>query len=206
MEDVDGHHPALPWRLDDIGLVLAALDRLADALTPAPVTLPTIAEKYSADFTGWRILSKAPNDDRLDPWSCRHIEQLAALETTWAAHASGDTLLHTDVRADNLLLTDGGVVVIDWPHACRGAAFVEPVIMAPCVAMQTNIESFSMPRAGAGLGRAPGITLSARLTLGLRAEAGSSNVDVVAGGVTAAPLPVVHDCPGGYNDNRDGKS
>lgn len=65
-----------------------------------------------------------------------HIEQLAALETTWAAHASGDTPLHTDVRPDNLLLTDCGVVLIDWPHACRGAAFVEPVIMAPSVAMQ----------------------------------------------------------------------
>ena len=52
-------------------------------------------------------------------------------------HSAGDTLLHTDVRADNLLLTaDGEVVVVDWPHACRGSAFVELVLFAPSVAMQ----------------------------------------------------------------------
>jgi thiamine kinase-like enzyme len=32
-------------------------------------------------------------------------------------------LLHADVRPGNLLLTGDGVMVVDWPHACRGAAF-----------------------------------------------------------------------------------
>jgi hypothetical protein len=35
-----------------------------------------------------------------------------------------------------LLVTDAGVVVVDWPHACRGAAFVDVVLLAQSVAMQ----------------------------------------------------------------------
>jgi len=62
------------------------------------------------------------------------------LEATWSAHAAGPTLLHADIRADNLLLTDDGVVVVDWPHACLGAVFVEVVLLAPSVAMQGGPE------------------------------------------------------------------
>lgn len=36
-DDVDGRQPVMPWRDDELGLVLAALDRLGGVLTPAPV-------------------------------------------------------------------------------------------------------------------------------------------------------------------------
>src|SRR5215472_104275 len=36
VDDVAGRQPTLPWQDDELDLVLAALDRLADALTPAP--------------------------------------------------------------------------------------------------------------------------------------------------------------------------
>jgi len=67
------------------------------------------------------------------------------MEATWTTHAAGDTLLHADIRADNLLLTGEGVasdrvMVVDWPHACRGAAFVDLVAFAPSVAMQGGPE------------------------------------------------------------------
>jgi hypothetical protein len=32
------------------------------------------------------------------------------------------------------------VVVVDWPHACRGAGFVDLVLFAPSVAMQGGPE------------------------------------------------------------------
>jgi aminoglycoside phosphotransferase (APT) family kinase protein len=149
IEDVDGRQPMVPWRDDELDLALAALDRLAEALTPAPATLmptvPDIAEYLGADFSGWRTLARIPGDDRLDPWSRARLAELAALEATWATHAAGDTLLHADIRADNLLLTGEGaagdrVMVVDWPHACRGAAFVDLVGFAPSVAMQGGPE------------------------------------------------------------------
>jgi len=165
IEDVDGRQPTVPWRDHELGLVLAALDRLAEALTPAPATVtstaPAIAKYLGADFTGWRTLARGPGDDRLDPWSRARLAELAALEATWAIHAAGDTLLHADLRADNLLLTgDAGagnrVVVVDWPHACRGAAFVDLVAFAPSVAMQGGPEPADLlarSRTGQNIGR-----------------------------------------------------
>jgi hypothetical protein len=48
-------------------------------------------------------------------------------------------LLHLDLRADNLLLTpDDRVLVMDWPHARVGASWVDPVFLAPSVAMQNG--------------------------------------------------------------------
>jgi aminoglycoside phosphotransferase (APT) family kinase protein len=164
-EDVDGRQPELPWRGDQLDLVLSALDRLAGALTPAPagaaVTAPAIGDYLGTDFRGWRSLAKAPGRDRLDPWSRARLPELAALEATWAAHAAGDTLLHGDIRADNLLIANGpaagdGVVAVDWPHAWLGAGFVDLVLFAPSVAMQGGpepAELLARSRAGRNLGR-----------------------------------------------------
>jgi aminoglycoside phosphotransferase (APT) family kinase protein len=136
IDDINGRQPALPWRPGELTLVLAALDQLADALTPSPAPVPGIAERYQDAFTGWRTLAGQRSTGRLDSWSRRHLDQLAELESSWAAHASGTTMLHTDVRADNVLLDGGRVFFVDWPHACQGAPFVDAVFLAPSVAMQ----------------------------------------------------------------------
>lgn len=163
--DVDGRQPALPWRDGELDQVVAALDRLAAALTPVPepvrAAVPAIAEYMAGDFSGWRTLAGSPGDDRLDPWSRAHLAELAALEATWPEHAAGDTLLHGDLRADNLLLTGeragaSGVVVVDWPHACRGAAFADLAFFAPSVAMQGGpapAELLARSRAGRSVSR-----------------------------------------------------
>jgi aminoglycoside phosphotransferase (APT) family kinase protein len=78
------------------------------------------------------------------------------VEATWAAHAAGTTLLHAGLRADNLLVTGGGGVV-DWPHACLGAAFVDVVLLAPSVAMQGGpqpADLLARSRAGRSASRA----------------------------------------------------
>lgn len=140
LDDIDGRHPSLPWHLGDVELVLDMLDKLAEVLTPAPIPVQTIADRHAGTFTGWRILAGAPPDERVDPWWRAHLEQLADLEATWTAYARGDTLLHMDIRADNLLITNGGVFLVDWPHACRGAAYVDVILSAPSIAMQGGPE------------------------------------------------------------------
>lgn len=137
--DVDGRQPALPWREDELVRVLAMLGELAELLTPSPVAeLPAVQERLAADFSCWRQLAAAPASAQaeLDPWSRRHLDRLAGLESRWQRAAAGETLLHLDIRADNLLLSADRVWLVDWPFASRGAAWVDAVLFAPSVAMQ----------------------------------------------------------------------
>jgi len=64
------------------------------------------------------------------------IDELAELEPRWGDAAAGGTLVHGDIRADNILLTAERVVFVDWPHACVGAAWLDLLLLLPSVAMQ----------------------------------------------------------------------
>ncbi|BDT96798.1 hypothetical protein IFM12275_67740 [Nocardia sputorum] len=134
-EDVEGMFP----RLDEPGELQDCLDlatRLATELTPSPlVDVPTVAEAYGTELIGWRtFVTEGPPVD-LDQWSVRHLTELAELEATWLTAAAGNTLLHTDLRPDNMLRrADGTVLAVDWAWACRGAAWIDLVALAPSIA------------------------------------------------------------------------
>lgn len=130
-EDVAGREPELPWRQEELARVLDALAALAEALTPAPIAAPPVEEALDELFHGWRTLERD-----VDDWAAEHLDELHALEAGWAGAALGETLLHCDVRADNILLTQERVVFVDWPHACVGAAWVDLLAFLPSVAMQ----------------------------------------------------------------------
>lgn len=130
-QQVEGEEPELPWRPAELERVLDALTALAESLTPAPIAAPPVEEHFDELFHGWRELER-PADD----WAGAHLDQLRALEAQWAEAADGETLLHCDVRADNILLTPERVVFVDWPHACVGAAWIDLLAFLPSVAMQ----------------------------------------------------------------------
>ena len=139
-EDVEGRNPAVPWRRDELEETLDALAALSESLTPSPLP-PDAAAGAAGDWEvvggrHWlRVREERPA--RLDAWSARHLDRLVALEAEAPSAVAGDTLLHLDLRADNLLLTpEDGVVVVDWPHARVGAPWVDAVFFAPSVAMQ----------------------------------------------------------------------
>ncbi len=141
LQDVAGRQPALPWRHDELVEVLHAVDRLGEVLTPAPIDAPPASQAYAEPFSGWRTLAAdGARADLLDAWSRAHLDRLAGLEATWPAFAEGISLLHTDLRADNLLLTADGVVVVDWPWACVGSPLLDVVGLSPSVAMQGGPE------------------------------------------------------------------
>jgi aminoglycoside phosphotransferase (APT) family kinase protein len=138
-EDVEGRQPTLPWRAEELDLVLEAMAALAADLTPSPLRPPLVADAAGAfggiDDLSWASLAAVPNP-ALDPWSARHLERLAALEAAAGEAARGDTLQHFDIRADNLLLAADGVLVVDWPHAHIGQPWLDLVWFAPSVTMQ----------------------------------------------------------------------
>ena len=135
-EDVEGHQPAVPWRPDELERVLAALTDLAEALTPAPVAAPTAADYLAELFGGWSQLAQQGGAEGVDPWATARLDELARLEAGWAEASIGETLLHADVRSDNVLLTEERVVFVDWPHACLGAAWLDLAGFLPSLAMQ----------------------------------------------------------------------
>jgi aminoglycoside phosphotransferase (APT) family kinase protein len=135
-EDVDGRPPAEPWTEGDLQLVVGALREMSAALTPSPIAVEeTAGEAFARGINGWQTAIDR-GEDRLDRWCMDNLGRLADLEARAPDAAAGDTLLHFDLRADNLLLAGDRVYVVDWPWARRGAAFVDWLAMAPSVAMQ----------------------------------------------------------------------
>jgi hypothetical protein len=48
LQDIAGRQPQLPWRTAELGQVVAALDQMAEALTPARVPVPDVGERLGA--------------------------------------------------------------------------------------------------------------------------------------------------------------
>lgn len=137
-EEIDGRQPAQPWDPAELDRVCAALVAMSEALTPSPLPAGLVRRIEDAGFmnAGWWARARAARPVGLDDWSARHLDALVALEGRAADAARGETLLHHDTRADNLLLTPERIYVVDWPHAEIGAAWADLVFFAPSVAMQ----------------------------------------------------------------------
>ncbi|MYW65149.1 phosphotransferase [Streptomyces sp. SID8379] len=137
-EDIQGSQPHVPWRQPELTRVLEAVGALSATLTPAPFPAPRVADDLAKAFAGWRHLADPERAAaaRLDPWTARNVHALAELAAPWGEFASGDTLVHGDLRADNILLTEERVVFVDWPHAMRAAPWLDLLVMLPCVRAQ----------------------------------------------------------------------
>ncbi|GAA0797381.1 phosphotransferase [Spirilliplanes yamanashiensis] len=126
LEDVDGRHPRTPWVAEELDAVVRALAELGRVAAPG---LRPAAEVCGHDLQGWARWAADPPADA-DPWVTAHLPELLAAAERAAAAVEGDALVHADVRADNLLIrADGSVVVVDWPHACRGAAWLDRAML-----------------------------------------------------------------------------
>ncbi|MGI5126467.1 hypothetical protein ACQEVB_06575 [Pseudonocardia sp. CA-107938] len=116
--DVDGRTPQLPWQRAELDTVLEALAVLAGAPCPVPDLAP--ARKGITDmFAGVH---------RIDAAAVAGLDLPALVEPAIAA-LDGDALVHVDLRADNVLLTADGAVLVDWPHACRGPAWLDTLLL-----------------------------------------------------------------------------
>ena len=140
-EEVDGRHPTQPWRPEELDQVVAAMEALATTLTPSPVPVSVVgaaSDRFATGLRGWRQLrDEQPSSvNQLDAWSVRNLETLIKIEDTAGESVAGDTLLHLDIRADNILLTADRTWFVDWADVSIGAAWVDVVTMASSVTMQ----------------------------------------------------------------------
>ena len=124
-EHVDARSPRRPWTSDELGAALDLLETCADLLTPAPAALAT--DTAVEEFAGWPGRWEAV---RLASPDLPHLDEAAALAAAYAEAVAGDTLCHTDVRDDNLLVAaDGTVLLCDWNWPVAGAAWLDTVFL-----------------------------------------------------------------------------
>jgi aminoglycoside phosphotransferase (APT) family kinase protein len=121
---VDGAPPRRPWRLDQLVLVLDKLAAVAEALTAVPPELglkplaTELVDGYADRLTAVR--SRAGDSKWLDT-----VAELCADAVELTAGAS---IVHLDLRDDNLLIdADGGVWIVDWNWPAVGARWVDLV-------------------------------------------------------------------------------
>jgi Phosphotransferase enzyme family len=136
-EAVDGRPPQHPWDPGELVAVASALSALHEELTPSPLpALEPLAVYGRRLFGGWGELASVGAPSGLDPWAAEHLDRLAELESGWPQACAGATLVHGDVRADNVLLAGGEVVFVDWPHGSVGNPAFDVVGWAPSVVLE----------------------------------------------------------------------
>jgi hypothetical protein len=120
IEHVAGRAPRRPWTGDDLAASLAMLSDVAATLTPPPEALAL--DTIEAELADW----PAHWDYARATFVLPHGDEAAALAARYAEVVGGDTLVHTDVRDDNIIVRpDGTAVLCDWNWPGVGAAWLD---------------------------------------------------------------------------------
>lgn len=116
IEYVDARPPHRPWTAPDLAAASDMLVSAAADLTPAPgLDLASFEEEVKEWPSYWDHLRGG-----------RHADEAASLAARFTEAVGGDTLVHGDVRDDNLLYTaDGRVLLCDWNYPSVGAAWLD---------------------------------------------------------------------------------
>lgn len=136
IEHVVGVMPTAPLSEFDVEAVLDVADLLASLGTPSPISgLPPVgpSEREHVGAFSWPLLVDDGLADDLDGWTSRHLTTLAELESGWLEAVAGDSLLHGDLRTDNVIVGAATTYVVDWPAAGTGAPWVDLVGLLPAL-------------------------------------------------------------------------
>jgi hypothetical protein len=116
IEYVEARTPHRPWRHDDAEAALDALEVAVEALTPPPAGLVVgeAIDDLAPLLDGWATVRRTHPD-------LPHLPEAEALARRIGEVCGGDTLAHTDVRSDNVLITaTGRALLCDWNWPFRG--------------------------------------------------------------------------------------
>jgi hypothetical protein len=115
LEDLSGAHWPPPWSAEAIQAVRESLNAIWS--TPPPEWLPPITDERDWLLGGWAEIEADPAPFlSLGVWSSEQLDDALPVLRSAAESApiAGDSLIHLDVRSDNICLTDRGAVLVDW--------------------------------------------------------------------------------------------
>jgi hypothetical protein len=151
LEDLSEAHCPPPWQEGQIDSVLATLEAMA--ATPAPPGLPAL-EELRERLNGWELVADDP-EPLLSTGLCPGAWLDAALpglrEVAATCDLSGDSLVHLDVRSDNLCFRDGRMFLVDWNGACAGNPLIDLVSWLPSLRLEGGPEPWEVVPDSGGL-------------------------------------------------------
>lgn len=130
---IDGQMPTPPVTANECVRILRLTERLVEPHHVVSVDALMPAAAAHRDLSGhWHRLINEPLPG-LDAWTTARLGALAELESGYEAAIAGDSIVHLDLRTDNMLFgaDEAEDVVVDWPCACRGANWIDLVAMSP---------------------------------------------------------------------------
>ncbi len=125
LEYVEARQPHRPWRTDELDAALDMLEAMAATLTPPPpeLMMAGFVDDF-LDFPGYWDHVRATRP------GLTHAPEAAAPAQRFTEVCAGTTLVHTDVRDDNILLRpDGTALMCDWNFPCVGAAWLDTLLL-----------------------------------------------------------------------------
>jgi aminoglycoside phosphotransferase (APT) family kinase protein len=151
LEDVDGRRPAVPWTEPDVALMARSLAQVA--AVRAPLDLPPFADNVGL-LTAWDEIAADPTG--LPGSLLARLPEFLDRQGTAREATTGDQLVHWDARNDNVLLRDGEAVLLDWAWACRGAPWLDTLLLALDFRIQGGPDADAFLAASPLTGQVPG--------------------------------------------------
>jgi Phosphotransferase enzyme family len=132
LDAIDGRVPRLPWADAELAATLAMYAYVSDTLRNPPAELvalglPRLADLAREDLAMWQEIGAGvePLPD-LPPDLRKRLPELAALEALLPTYADVPTLIHCDLRLDNVLIDRAGRAwLCDWNWICHGPAWFD---------------------------------------------------------------------------------
>jgi len=123
-----------PWRDEDVAAVQAALEEIA--AVEVDRDLPRLVDNA---WPGWPEVTADPEPFLgLGLVTREWLEGAlpALVDAAAATQLDGDSLLHCDVRSDNLCIRHGRAVLVDWNHARVGNPAVDLAFWLPSLRLE----------------------------------------------------------------------
>lgn len=146
LEDIEGHQPTRPWKYNELSTTFQALNAIGEIPVDVALELPRTEDDLD-ELAFWHRLTEGVKPEQLIhtartsahhtllellPWANAHATEYAAfVDKELMSKLAGNSYVHTDLRADNILIQpNGAATIVDWPWATVGNHQVDIALIA----------------------------------------------------------------------------